>query len=311
MRTLVLYHWPCKDGIFAATAFYLHAKERQLSSVEWRPHATFQPVGDLDLQRQPTDVYLLDYAGPKNYCREIALHAKSVTVIDHHKTAAEDLLNNPNPPNLSVYFDMKKSGATLALQVLQPKTLTEKQRMIFDYIEDGDLWRWKLPDSKAFNAGLNGIEFDVHRNPGIFEQLLSLEPDSIVALGKERLKEQNKVLQESLLHAFPVQLGGKDSTFPKCLAARLAPEHAQVRSELGNRLAEESAKIHGFTAIGLILYREPSMKGDEDDGRIKCSLRSIGDVDTTVMSTHYGGGGHKNASAFMMPDTQTVMSWKL
>ena len=32
--------------------------------------------------------------------------------------------------------------------------ITQDQQQIFEYIEDADLWRWKLPDSKAFHAGL-------------------------------------------------------------------------------------------------------------------------------------------------------------
>jgi hypothetical protein len=31
--------------------------------------------------------------------------------------------------------------------------VSQDLQRLFDYIEDADLWKWKLPDSKAFHAG--------------------------------------------------------------------------------------------------------------------------------------------------------------
>lgn len=42
--------------------------------------------------------------------------------------------------------------------------------------------------------------------------------------------------------------------------------------------------------------------------KIKVSLRSIGDEDTTAVSQAYGGGGHKNASSFVT-DVQEFENW--
>lgn len=36
-----------------------------------------------------------------------------------------------------------------------------------------------------------------------------------------------------------------------------------------------------------------------DPSRIKCSLRSLGEEDTTPISEYFGGGGHRNASSFI------------
>lgn len=53
----------------------------------------------------------------------------------------------------------------------------------FKFIEDGDLWRWQIPGAKAFYAGLRarGIEYHAVKNPSVFDQLLSLQPDVLVA----------------------------------------------------------------------------------------------------------------------------------
>lgn len=61
--------------------------------------------------------------------------------------------------------------------------LTLEQQQLFKYIEDADLWRWALTDSKAFHSGLASLqlEFDATKNPAIFEQLLALTPEAVIA----------------------------------------------------------------------------------------------------------------------------------
>ena len=55
-------------------------------------------------------------------------------------------------------------------------------RLKFQYIEDADLWRWALPKSKAFHAGLGEmqLEYDAGKNPGIFDYLHDLPCADII-----------------------------------------------------------------------------------------------------------------------------------
>ncbi len=46
-----------------------------------------------------------------------------------------------------------------------------------------------------------------------------------------------------------------------------------------------------------------------DPTKLKCSLRSVGDEDTTVISEAYGGGGHKNASSCIL-DAAEFDAWR-
>jgi nanoRNase/pAp phosphatase (c-di-AMP/oligoRNAs hydrolase) len=48
--------------------------------------------------------------------------------------------------------------------------------------------------------------------------------------------------------------------------------------------------------------------GMQDDTKRKVSIRGKGDVDTTVISKHYGGGGHALASSSVM-SADEVASW--
>lgn len=111
-----------------------------------------------------------------------------VVVLDHHKTALEQLSETAVGENVTKVIDMERSGATIAFDYFKEKLKLEPNQMVvevgefdrvgslFKYIEDGDLWRWRLPNSKAFSSGLKdlGIEFDVRLNPSLFQQVINL-----------------------------------------------------------------------------------------------------------------------------------------
>ncbi|CDP07998.1 unnamed protein product [Coffea canephora] len=48
----------------------------------------------------------------------------------------------------------------------------------------------------------------------------------------------------------------------------------------------------------------------ENDRLLKISLRSIENEDTTQISQEFGGGGHRNASSFMLASTE-FKKWKV
>lgn len=112
-------------------------------------------------------------------------------VLDHHKTALESLGTGASVSgNVMKVIDMQRSGATISYDYFKEKLLGgdknsvgdnwkskaaefERLRRLFEYIEDADLWRWRLPKSKAFSSGLKdlNIEFDIRQNPTLFQQV--------------------------------------------------------------------------------------------------------------------------------------------
>lgn len=110
-----------------------------------------------------------------------------VVILDHHKTAMEALGGRSfEGENVSKVIDMERSGATIAFDYFKHKLLEsgknnydeiiaefDRVRRVFEYIEDGDLWRWRLENSKAFNSGLkdSNLEFNAQLNPSLFDQV--------------------------------------------------------------------------------------------------------------------------------------------
>ena len=382
-KTFVLFHSPCPDGAFAALAAWLHFKAAGAveERVRFVPHRVYEamevpttpspsappsstpssapppppssstsssssssPLASLT----PADtVYLLDYSGPAGFPQALSKVAARVVVLDHHRTAAEQLgavieakawtkkengegkeAETPPFSNLEVLLDQDRSGATISAAHFNPQ-LTQGLTRAFAAIQDGDLWHWKLPDSKAFYAGLHSsgiLDEKVTRTPlEMLEKLSQLDWEETVRRGAAEVEERDRVVAAEAEKAFEVELRGPESTsspsspsfpsFGRALAVEVRSDQAGLRSLLGNVLAarakEMKEKGEGgggkgtMRSVGVVAYREPGMNSSsstEEDQLIKISLRSIGeDEDTTPVSQAHGGGGHRNASSFLMP----------
>ncbi|KAF2946389.1 uncharacterized protein [Oryza sativa Japonica Group] len=327
----VLYHYPCPDGAFAALAAHLYFSAAALP-VCFFPNTVYDPIRSDALPfDEIKDVYLLDFVGPPGFVTDIAPKVESVTILDHHKTAFESLCGNPTlGENVNKVIDMQRSGATIAFDFFSNKLLTigsslwnhrsgnsfngvkylpdnklETVHKLFKFIEDGDLWRWTIPNSKAFSSGLKDldIEFDVNINRKLFDQLLELDPEEVISRGQATLSHKQKLIDECLEKSYEIALGC--GRFGNCLAVN-ADAISNLRSELGNQLADKSRNLN-LRSIGAVVYKVPELN---NDNMLKISLRSLNEEDTTSISKEYGGGGHRNASSFLLSVTE-FDRWKV
>ncbi|KAG8071891.1 hypothetical protein GUJ93_ZPchr0006g44034 [Zizania palustris] len=326
----VLYHYPCPDGAFAALAAHLYFSAAALP-VRFFPNTVYNPIRSDTLPLDEIkDVYLLDFVGPLGFVTDIARKVESVTILDHHKTAFESLCGNVTlEKNVNKVIDMQRSGATIAFDFFSNKLLTADSSLrnhesyntangvkylddnkletvpkLFKFIEDGDLWRWTIPNSKAFSSGLKDldIEFDVNINRKLFDQLLELDPEQVISRGQATLSHKQRLIDDCLEKSYEIALGHGE--FGNCLAVD-ADAISNLRSELGNQLANKSRNLN-LRSIGAVVYKVPELHNDD---MLKISLRSLNDEDTTSISKVYGGGGHRNASSFLLSATE-FYKWK-
>ncbi|XP_010908624.1 uncharacterized protein [Elaeis guineensis] len=331
-KSAVLYHYPCPDGAFAALAAHLYFSATS-QPVLFFPNTVYDPirVDTLPLEML-SDVYLLDFVGPPGFVAEISSKVESVTILDHHKTALETLHGNASiGNNVTKVMDMKRSGATIAFDFFSEKLLArsnisenyatgsnavagakflpdgkfERVGRLFRYIEDADLWRWALPYSKAFSSGLKdmNIEYNINVNSVLFDQLLELDPEHVIAHGQETLSHKQRLIDEVLEQSYEIALGS--GLFGHCLAVD-ADSILNLRCELGHQLAIKSHNLK-LRGIGAVVYKVPELG---DDQMLKVSLRSVDTEDTTPISQEYGGGGHQNASSFMLRAVE-FETWKV
>jgi oligoribonuclease NrnB/cAMP/cGMP phosphodiesterase (DHH superfamily) len=204
--------------------------------------------------------------------------AKSLTIIDHHRTAKADIDGLPN-----VIFDLKRSGAGLTWDYLFGKdaenlmfrdgsNFQEERPWYVSYVEDRDLWSNKLPDTKEISAYLKLIPHTVEA----WDILVSENRHTAMTNGAVLLRGINNYVDEI------VQIRRLGTFHNHTIGVVNAP--FPYISELGHELAKESQ-------IGMSWY-------ERQDGKISFSMRSIGDVDVSAIARIHGGGGHTNAAGF-------------
>lgn len=259
MDDLVIYHGNCSDGFCAAWA-----------ARKVMPDATFRPANH---GQEPPDVtgknvYCLDFAFKRKVHLELQKKAKSLTVVDHHKTALADLQGIKG-----CYFDLTKSGATGAWDYFKIKG---EMPWIVSYVEDRDLNRWKLPHSHEINAAMDSYPFNF-RVWDTLERLYHNPQESpLVKDGKCILRFQDRLIENIVNHSRMVEIDGY-----RVKAANTSCIFAQV--------AERLAQTQQF---GLAWYLR-------EDGKYVHSLHSRKDsVDVSVIARNHGGGGHPHSAGF-------------
>ena len=160
MTSYVLYHGGCSDGFGAAFAAWMRLQHQ---ATEYIPVSYGKPMPDIP---DGSDVYIVDFS----YSREMLISLSErcqVRVLDHHKTAQAGLEGLP-----FCTFDMDKSGAVLAWEYFHPGDDVPE---ILLYVQDRDLWKWKMTRSKEVNAAIASHPQDFFTWSGFIPGMLAIE----------------------------------------------------------------------------------------------------------------------------------------
>lgn len=265
MRPLVLYHANCMDGFCAA---WLMWKVHQ-DAFEYRPITYDDPVPD-DVDGR--DLYLVDFSFKAPVVEDILSRVSRLVILDHHKSAKEELKGFDNTERCHIVFDMDKSGARITQEYLGLPS-----NWIVDYTEDRDLWRHKLEDSREVNAGLRMLDFDF----AVWE-VMQQDMKDIVGMGRIIcLYQKQLVIAHVEKAAICVFLGNHIVPVVNCTA--------------GDLISDVAGTLAKAATFGVTFFVD-------GQGRYVYSLRSRGDFDVSELASKYGGGGHKNAAGVTFND---------
>lgn len=228
------------------------------------------------------DVYILDFCYPKETTKELLSISKSLTIIDHHVSMKEVVESVPQH-----FFDgtLSHSGAVLAWMYFFPKKPIPK---LLQYVEDVDLWRWKLPHSQELSTRLRVFEFEFPiwgRIASDWESKKRIQ--KYIEEGKIMLKDENERIKEVVEEAEEVEFCGHKT---------LAANSFHFVSQIGDRLYTKKPPI-------AIIWSQKKNK-------IHISLRSNGKIDVSKLAAKFGGGGHKTSAGFMLKLNQKL-PWKI
>ena len=219
-------------------------------------------------------VYILDFSFSTEIMFGIDAQAAKLVMLDHHKSAAEQLTGFACRCG-EVHFDMHKSGSRLAWEFFQPdKPLPDLVR----FIEDRDIWVWQYPESAAFLAALDMEPFDF-AHWAAMAAFDAAQLQQFMARGQAMDDKFNKLAADIAEGAQAFVFNGQPGLMVN------AP--SVVHSLVGDKL---SAKRGTFALMW------SATKG----GVIKVGLRSQRNFDCIALARSMGGGGHAQACGFKM-----------
>lgn len=264
---VVLYHAHCQDGFCGA--WIAHKKFGETASYIPVKRGELLPRG-----LEGKEVYVIDFS----YSKEDIIHAEQITqkfiVIDHHHSSRSDV------ESAKVHvFNEEFSGGYLAYQYFFPG---ENVPLFVQCISEQDTFLKRLPEYDAcvpivFTKEMTFENFDE------FEILFQTEEGRAHL---SALSEIVKICEAKILRPIVESIhfiSFEGVTMPAVNATLPIHEKSLALHE-----------IYGKYPPVALMYRF-------DDGEWKCSLRSNGDFDCTVIATKYGGGGHKGSAGFAVP----------
>ncbi|KAK1267919.1 hypothetical protein QJS04_geneDACA006476 [Acorus gramineus] len=300
-RNLVLYNYPSFSGALSALFAHLHHSRLGLPHLVI-PFSSVAPLRVKDLIFEGLETcYLLDFIGPDGFAAQLSRFVPKVIAFDHCKcTRAKISKKERNLENLELHIDTERCSARSVYDYfsMQGKVtellegeVCDRMRKIVDYVEDGDLQRWALPDVKAFNTGIKEERERLNcvANPYLFDELMEMDADILIAKGNSYICSRREAAKKLLHELFRLRLGR--GFYGECLGMRV-DGNSDLSHEIGEELSIRSREA-GLRPIGAVIFKQRRS--------LKMCLRSTDNgTDTSEIAKAYGGGGSSASSSFII-----------
>lgn len=292
---IVIYHANCDDGFGAAFA----AWTRWSNSVEYIAAHYGSPPPPVEGKH----ILIVDFSYKSDVLATMD-QALSVTILDHHKSAAEDLApyrrfaekperftmpvvesmaadlrRNGHAP-INALFDMDRSGARMAWEFCHPGSDVP---WLIRLIEDRDLWRFQYDETRPFSLYLRSLSYSFDLWKCLATQLENNSRDIM----KEALAIQCyhlALVKDIARHHDLVPFQGVDGLVPVAASPyRLASDVAHELLQMYPDAPFAATVNHRAHSAGYSLRSEDSR------------------LDVAKIAQRFGGGGHRNAAGFSVP----------
>lgn len=284
---LCIYHGGCDDGFGAAWAIW----KRWGNEVAYIPGTYGKSLPEVNGR----NVLFVDFSAKRPELVSLADKAKSIVIIDHHKTAEADLAdwNGPKPALVDIellaakactetgspivaWFDMNQSGAVMAWEFAHGIERNEPPPTFLAYIQDRDLWRFAYGDAtRQFSAALRTYPMNFDTWDG-----LAHRADVLVDEGKGILRAHNANIRKFLADVYMGDVGGHRVPI------------VNVPYHYASDTAHELLLKFPDAPFAACWFRR-------GDGMVQWSLRSEDHrADVSEIAKRSGGGGHRNAAGF-------------
>lgn len=268
-KTIILYHGSgCPDGFGAAYAAWKKFGE----SAEYHPLSRGEEP-PIELCKGNT-VYFVDFCYPKEIMDQCVAEAKRLVVLDHHSGVQDVIESMPE-----FVFDTNRSGAGITWDYFHPNT---KRPILIDLVEDDDLFRFALPDTRNIMTYLEVQPLEFALWDSIAAKLDSPSEKELILEKARTYREYFDLLAKiSVDHAKLISFEGYEIYFG------YAHPLKSLKSYVGNLLARKKGPC------ALVVSAHPEGYG--------VSIRGDGSVDVSKIAQKFGGNGHKDSSGFLIP----------
>jgi oligoribonuclease NrnB/cAMP/cGMP phosphodiesterase (DHH superfamily) len=281
MKQRIWYHSNCYDGFGAAWATYHGLRQTGHESGDIALAPVSYSAEDLPELDDGDQLYVVDFSFSREILLSLAERAWRVWVLDHHASAERNLFGlDAERENLNVEFDMGRSGAVMAWEHFFD---TPPPGLLL-YIQDSDLWRFDLPNSREHRAALRSYPMNIPT----WDKLAN-EPgadDDLIRQGRTILRFQTQQVEQICRKVYPKQLGEHEVPVVNT---------SVFWSEVGHRLLEDHPDapfVASYTDLpgNKRMWSLRSEDSRRDVSRVAETLgRKLGEKP---------GGGHRNAAGF-------------
>lgn len=293
---LVIYHEFCADGLTAAWVCLTAWQGAICVPCAYPNRGKLLPLLR-EHAPEPCPVMVVDFSFPRSEVEEALGLGYDIKLLDHHKTAQEDLQGLPD--DVAV-FDMNLSGAELAWKHFYPQL---PPPLLVQYVADRDVWRHEMPNTREVSAYLQAISPSCPEDMGGLAFALAdhKQFSGIVEQGRLLVTDFDRRVRSLTYRAFPVVCQGEQGV------AVVAPHF--YASDLGHALLDPT-RFPGVR-FALVLDICPGKGNSHGSLEIRGSFRSEDNLaDVSRFAKALGGGGHRNAAGFKVPfEGQDLTSW--
>ncbi len=286
-KPIILYHANCTDGAGSMWSAWRHFKD----------DAEYIAVGKQSKKQssllkkclKADNVYMCDMMLDMEDIAKLASAKTIVHLLDHHVTNIELLekyeFTDAQLSHIYNFCDISRSGAGITWDHFHGGS----RPVLIDYIEDFDLWHWKLPDGPSIHTFFS--QFNWTSNEFIidtFNELEPLSPGHLAAKGTPLVKYRQSLIDKNMSQV------GRALVFGQYNVPILNGNH--FISETGNEMAIGEP----FAMIWQVMK----------DGAIRISLRSDKDgMNVGELAGKLGnkGGGHEKAAGTTFDSFEAMM----
>ncbi len=274
----VAYHANCSDGLAAAAVVAQYLDSWIFRYPKFVPIAYGSPL-PAEILEGGDRILFVDFCPEPEQIKQIAFLFTDWFVIDHHKSREWVVDKYPN----NCVFDMDKCGATLAWEWLydgsdNPTVFGHRvlPSWVLDYVQDRDLWQWRLPSSREVSAALRDWEPNVETwQRNMFEA--PIPSAELVSTGRIILRQVERYAKARAQKCYPGVIAG----MPVLLC-----NATQHMSEVAEQILESNP-----LGVAAVFWQ---------DGReqLQFSFRSRpgGKWTALAVASALGGGGHEHAA---------------